>query len=113
MTNAAYAGAQYGTQTVGTASKSSAIVAAAKSDASDLKASSLSVTTTQFCECPDASSVACTGTCSGSGKLRLYVRVTATYPFNTVVKYPGINTVTYTGYANQTSISKTVVMRVQ
>lgn len=113
VTNAAYAGAIYGAQTVGTAGKSSAMVTAAKNDASDLNPSSLTVTATKFCECPDASAVSCSGTCAGSGKLRVYVQVAATYPFKTLVKYPGINAVTYTGYPSQTSISKTVVIRVQ
>ena len=113
VTNAAYAGAMYGVQTVGTAKKLDAIRTAAKNDASDLKAASLTVTPAQVCKCPDNSAGSCTGTCSGGGKLRLYVQVTATYPFQTLVKYPGVNKVTYQGYASTTTISKTVLLRVQ
>ena len=67
VTNGAYAGAMYGVQTVGTAKNIDGMRTAAKNDASDLKASSLTVTPSKICKCPDNSSVSCTGTCSGGG----------------------------------------------
>ena len=104
VANAAAAGAIYGAQTVGTAKNLSRIQQAARNEAQDLKASSLSVTASQFCQCSDGSSVPCSGSCA-SGRVELYVSVTATYPFQTLVNYPGI--------PSQTTISKTSVMRVQ
>ncbi len=104
VANASAAGVVYGSQTVGTAKDISGMQQAAKNEASDLKASSLTVSASQFCQCPDKSSTSCGGSCA-SGKVQLYVSVTTTYPFKTLVDYPGV--------PSQTTISKTAVMRVQ
>src|SRR5712692_3560934 len=104
VANASAAGVMYGAQTLGTAKDIAGMEQAAKNEAQDLKASSLTVTASEYCQCPDKSSVSCGGSCS-SGKARLYVSVTATYPFKTLVDYPGV--------PSQTTITKTTVMRVQ
>jgi Flp pilus assembly protein TadG len=104
VANASAAGALYGSQTVGTAKDTSGMQTAAKNEAQDLKAASLTVSASEFCQCPDKSSVSCGGSCA-SGKIRLYVSVTASYPFTPLVKYPGI--------PSQTTVTKTSVMRVQ
>lgn len=104
VANASAAGVMYGAQTLGTAKDTAGMTQAAKNEAQDLKASSLTVNASEYCQCPDKNSVSCGGSCS-SGKARLYVSVTASYPFKTLVGYPGI--------PSQTTISKTSVMRVQ
>lgn len=52
--------------------------------ASGLESQTLSVTTTQFCECPDGTSVACGGTCA-TGEFLAFVSVTVTKPFGTML----------------------------
>ncbi|MCW5731058.1 MAG: pilus assembly protein [Alphaproteobacteria bacterium] len=51
----------------------------------DLKQDAVTVTTTNFCECPNGAAVACDGTCSGV--IREYVRVRVSQPFAPILPY--------------------------
>ena len=52
--------------------------------AGGLEGQTLSVTTTQFCECPDGTSVACGGTCA-TGDFLAFISITVTKPFGTLL----------------------------
>lgn len=87
LTNAARAGAQYGGQNRSTAADLSGMRTYATNDANGLPG--FSATATNFCLC-NGSSVSC-GTAAGciSG-LQLYVKVTTSASFSTLLPYPGI-----------------------
>lgn len=58
--------------------------------AANMTDASLAVTSNQFCECPDGSSVSCTGSCTGGGAIASFVDVTATQRVVTVSSYAGL-----------------------
>lgn len=94
LSHAARAGAQYGAQTNGTTGDTAGIEQAAEEEAADI--GTISVTSSRVCECTTAGSVSCTTTtCSGGyGVPRVFVHVTASTTFQTIVPYPLIpNTV--------------------
>jgi len=106
VTNAAEAGALYGSRTVGKALDTSGISTAVTDDTKDL--SGVTVSSSRTCECSDQTSISCDGSVSCAiGKKRVYSNVTATYIF-TPTPVGGIASIPLS-----TTINKTVVMRVQ
>jgi Flp pilus assembly protein TadG len=102
LTNAASAGALFGTRSVGAASDVAGITQAAQNDAQNLLG--MSVAATKYCQCPDGSSIACSATsCAGGAKSLLYCSVTTQYSFRTMAPYPGVPA--------QLLIAKRVIMR--
>ena len=88
VSNAARAGAQYGSQTVVTAADSNGMIAAAKTDGSNVN--NLSATAIQ-CTCESSSSVAaCPASYCTNDPQATFVEVDTQAPFSTLVKYPGI-----------------------
>ncbi len=89
LAHAARAGAAYGSQSNASASDIAGMEQAAREEAQDLDG--ISVTAERFCECPDAGTVDCvTGICVAGVAPELYVKVTASKTFKTLVSYPGI-----------------------
>ncbi len=89
VSNAARAGAQYGTQSLALASDSADITGAAQNDAPDI-GTNLNVTPVASCGC--TASTAIGGGCPGSGCSYplVYLTVTTQYDLNTIFHYPGI-----------------------
>lgn len=88
VASAARAGVQYGSISRVRSYDIDGMRQAALSDGANV--AGLTVTAAQECRCQDNSVIACTsGTCP-SGFKGVYVRVTASAPFSTVVSYPGI-----------------------
>jgi Flp pilus assembly protein TadG len=85
LSNAARAGAQYGAQNRSTAADFNGMKTAASNDANGL--GGVSATASNLCLC-SGSSVSCSTTCSSG--LQLYVSVTTSASFSTVLPYPGI-----------------------
>jgi Flp pilus assembly protein TadG len=83
MASAAEAGVRYGLLSAANNSNFSGMQQAALNDANITGASA---TASQFCTCPDGSSVSCSGTCA-SGGVRLYLQVLTQAPFTSF--YPG------------------------
>jgi Flp pilus assembly protein TadG len=105
VTHAARAGAQYGAQSVGTATDHTGMQTAATSAATDIP-TGFSVSATHFCTCfatGTETSITCTAACSG--QRRVYTQVTGTANFSTLVNYPGM--------PHTVSIARVVVMRAQ
>jgi Flp pilus assembly protein TadG len=115
VASAARAGVQYGSLKVGNSGNFTAMKLAAQNDAASqgIPAASLVITARNFCQCVgDTSAIvynSCTTTsCStygSAGKPPTYVDVTATYPFSTLVNWPGI--------PSTFSLTRTARMRVQ
>ena len=89
VSNAARAGAQYGAQSLATAADTSGIQTAAQNDAN---VAGMTVTAVQQCGCTGAS---LNGACPATGCARpnsplVYVQVTATGTFNSLLSYPGL-----------------------
>lgn len=88
LNNAARAGAQYGSQTVITASDTNGMIAAAKQDAGNI--ANLTVTASR-CTCKTGSSVAaCPASYCTMNPQGTYVTVNTEAPFKTVAPYPGV-----------------------
>lgn len=87
LANAARAGAQYGGQNRSTAADSGGMRTAARNDANGLAGFDSSATT--FCLCNGAT-VSCSTAAGCVSNLQLYVKVTATASFSTMLPYPGI-----------------------
>jgi Flp pilus assembly protein TadG len=87
VSNAARAGAQFGTQSLATASDTADITTAAQNDAPDI-GTNLNVTPTASCGCTAATVGGCPG--SGCTYPLVYLTVTAQYNLNTLFHYPGI-----------------------
>jgi Flp pilus assembly protein TadG len=98
VSNAARAGAQYGSQSVITAADSAGMEGAAKTDAGNV--SGLSVTASQ-CTCASSPTVsACPASYCTNSPNSTYVEVNTQAPFHTVVTYPGIpSSITLNGQA--------------
>lgn len=107
LNNAARAGAQYGSQSLITAADSSGMAAAVDNDATNI--SNLSTPSTSLCGCASSLPANVTNTCPSSyctnNPDAIYVTVTASAPFNTITKYPGI--------PSSTTLSGTAIMQVQ
>jgi Flp pilus assembly protein TadG len=85
LSNAARAGAQYGSRSVLTAADTNGMIAAAKQDAPSL--STISVTATQ-CTCATGSTVtACATTYCTNSASRTFVTVNTSYSYNSPIKY--------------------------
>lgn len=89
VSNAARAGAQFGTQSLALASDSGDITSAAQNDAPDI-GTNLNVTPVASCGCTAATAIG--GACPGSGCSYplVYLSVTTQYTLNTLFHYPGI-----------------------
>jgi len=91
VSQAAAVGAAYGIQNNGRTSDYSGMRAATVAAARDLLGS-VTATANRDCKCPGNVTVDCLrGTCGrGRGAPQIYVKVTATATFNTLVVYPGV-----------------------
>ena len=97
---AARVGAQYAlSQPTDTAG-----IAAAVSAATRLDPSTLTITSSNFCECPDGSSVACTDSCGTNVIPRRFVTVQVTQQFTSILPYPA--------FLRPTQLSGAAVLRV-
>src|ERR1051326_6579113 len=104
--NAVTAGAEYGSRLTTKVTDVTGIKSVVTSDAADLSGVSFPSDPTSYCTCPGSSThVTCTSTCTGYGKPKEYVSVTANYTWTTLVPWPGIT--------NSVALSRTVVMRAQ
>jgi Flp pilus assembly protein TadG len=100
--NAVTAGAEFGSRTTGNASNTSGISSTVTQDASDL--TGVSATSVSYCTCPGSSTqVGCSTVCTGYGPPKMYVSVTGTYTWTSVVSWPAM--------PDNVPISRTVVMR--
>lgn len=106
LNNAVRAGAQYGSQSLITAADSAGMATAVENDA--VNVASLGTPSASLCTCetplPSNSTACPTNYCTNNAGAT-YVTVTATAPFKTVTKYPGIPA--------STTLSATAVMQVQ
>lgn len=115
VASAARAGVQFGSLKAGNSGNFTAMKAAAQNDAASqgIPAQSLVITAKNFCQCVgDTSAIvynSCTITsCSAygsAGRAPVYVEVSASYPFNTLVNWPTI--------PSTLTIKRTARMRVQ
>jgi Flp pilus assembly protein TadG len=104
--NAVTAGAEYGSRLMSTVTDVTGIKNVVTSDAADLSGVTFPSDPTAYCTCPDSGThVACTTTCTGYGKPKKYVSVTANYTWTALVPWPGI--------PNTVALTRTVVMRAQ
>jgi Flp pilus assembly protein TadG len=106
LSNAARVGAQYGAQDPSKAGDSAGIQQAATQEAQNIGA--ITVTSSRTCNCQTGGAVSCTTQwCDDDnyGPPRVYVQVTTSSTFNTLLAYPGI--------PNSISLSRTVILRVQ
>ena len=104
LTNAARAGVQYGSQSLGASGDLSGMQTAALNAASpDIGA--VTATATRTCGCNGATPTvaACTQVCAGT--LRVFCSVTTAKTFTTVMRYPGV--------ASSLSLSRTAELRAQ
>lgn len=62
----------------------------AADNASQLPTNGLTVTSGEVCQCPDGTTVSCTGVCP-AGTIQVYVQVKAQQPFRMLISYPGLN----------------------
>ncbi len=85
--SAARAGVQYGGQNRSSASDFSGMRTAATNDANGL--SGISANASNFCLCAGVST-SCTSAVGCASGLQLYVKVTTTASFSTLLPYPGI-----------------------
>jgi Flp pilus assembly protein TadG len=106
LANAARAGAQFATQSSAAAKMTAAIQTAAELEAANI--GTIGVSSTLDCRCPGSTTVvACTPSpaCTGDAVKELYVNVTATTTFTTLITWPGI--------PSPIDLSRTSTMRVQ
>ena len=98
VANAARAGAAYGAQNLVTASDSSGMVAAAKSDGSDIlnwRSSGLTATATQYCVCASGTATSCASAasnCASPTHALQYVQVATQEAYAPPVRVPGLPT---------------------
>ena len=109
VTHAATVGAQYGAQSVEKSLDAAGMQSAATSAATDIPG--FSATAVRSCTCwsaaagTETSVGTCTSPCTSPSVLRIYVTVTGTGVFRTLVTYPGI--------PNMVTINRTARMRAQ
>lgn len=91
---AARAGAQYGSQSVATATDLAGIQSSALANAPNVPGFIAASTIATFCTCqspPPTGQTGCgAGYCNGANSQATYVTVTSTATFSTLVNYPGI-----------------------
>ena len=105
IANAARAGVQFGALTPGNSGNTNGMVQAALNDATDLGLSGVTASARNFCGCNSGTGeVSCSATTCGATPSG-YVSVTANYPFNTLVPWPGLPT--------RVVLTRTAMMRVQ
>jgi Flp pilus assembly protein TadG len=103
LDGAARAGVGYGVQNNGKAGETAAIEQAAKNEAQDI--GEITVSSERLCKCPDGGSIVCSTACPDSAVPEVYVEVTASKTFETLVNYPGI--------PSAIALSRTALFRVQ
>lgn len=101
VASAARAGAAFGSTSAVNSVNTSGIQAAAINSAPDL--TGMTVSTTRSCQCPGGSAVLCSGSCTG--KMLIYVQVTAQATPAAIFNYSGL------GYSGSTTAR--ISMRVQ
>lgn len=84
LKEAARAGAEYA---VSHASDTAGLVQVV-SNASGVSPQSLSITSNQFCECADGSSVSCGTKCADGSATETYFKVSVQEPYTTLLPYP-------------------------
>lgn len=89
VSNAARAGAQFGTQSLATASDTTDITTAAQNDAPDI-GTNLTVTPVASCGCTASSAIGGGCPATGCAYPLVYLTVTTQYTLNTLFSYPGI-----------------------
>lgn len=72
---------------------------------SAMNTTSIAVTVNQFCECPDGTAVACTGTCASGLQSNAFIRVDVTQP----AKGP----LQSSGFLSDSTVQASAVMRVR
>jgi Flp pilus assembly protein TadG len=107
LTNAATAGAIYGSFTVSRSSDIAGMQTAAINEAADLNLTASNVTALPYCQCPDGTQNDCSNIdfCGVGVKMRFYVKVTTNKTFKTMSKFPKM--------PNTVDITRQTVMRVQ
>ena len=103
LNGAARAGVAYGAQNNAKAGDAEGIEQAALNDAENI--GEISVSSDRICKCTDGTTVSCTTTCANSNPHEVYVQVTASTTFNTLVDYPGI--------PSTIPLSRTAIFRIQ
>jgi Flp pilus assembly protein TadG len=105
LANAAEMGALYGSRSVSGSSDTAGMQAAATNDSKDL--TSVTAVATNYCSCGSTGPAqTCPATsCTGGNPSHRYVKVQATYTFNTLFPIPGIPATV--------PMTRTAVMRVQ
>ena len=101
--NAAHAGAQYGSQNAQLAADingmrtvatndlaSSAVLAASNDGENGISIADFVITPERYCECADGSDIACDNKCGGGTSPMVFVRVQIDTTFETLFDYPGI-----------------------
>ena len=90
LENGAHSAAAYGARSKTAAADTAGIQAAAVADMSgDLDTSKVTISTQNYCVCPDGSSVDCANQCAGVQPY-MYLRVDVQKKFQTLLTYPGI-----------------------
>ena len=102
VSDAARAGAQYGSLAQANSTDISGMQAAARNAAPAL--TDMTATAVQSCKCANGSAVSCSGSC-GAGSMRVYVEVTTHATAPNWFSYPGL---AFTG-----AVSSKAVMRAQ
>ena len=104
LSHAARAGAAYGAQSTGYTGDTEGIQQAADGEAQEI--APISVTSQRVCECTGGASVSCmVPNCGGYGPPRVFVEVTTTRTFQTLVPFPGVPATV--------ALSRTAKVRVQ
>jgi Flp pilus assembly protein TadG len=91
ISDAARAGAQYGTMTLGNAESDANVQQAARNNAVDMPG--LTATRAMSCVCPGSGTVTggdCTSQITGCSYPLVYLTVTTTYPLTPLFRYPGL-----------------------
>ena len=88
--NAAHAGAQYGSQNAQLAADINGMLAASDADENGLGIDDFVITPERYCECSDGSDIACDNKCGGGTSPMVFVRVQIDSTFETLFDYPGI-----------------------
>jgi Flp pilus assembly protein TadG len=75
-------------------------IAAAVAEAADVAAEEITVTTAQFCECPDGTAAACSDTCGAATSPNVFLSVDVSRSYGLILSYPGFESpLTLTGEA--------------
>jgi len=88
ISDAARAGAHYGSLSTANANDTAGMEAAAHNAVPNL--TGMTVNAVRSCKCPDGSAVSCTGTC-GSGALSVFAEVTTQTTAQNAFSYPGLS----------------------